>query len=198
MTLTIERSKPEEDIVEGCRKQQPKAQRMLFERCSPKMLGVCRRYIKDNAEAEQVMIGGFVKIFAKINQFKGEGCFEGWVRRIMVNEALIYIRKNKNMYLEMDISKADDEPDYHKLDEQLEADDLLKMVKKLPQGYRMVFNLYAIEGYSHKEIAAHLSINVNTSKSQLSRARKLLQQMLKEREEWENSKMVSYEKQYVR
>jgi RNA polymerase sigma-70 factor (ECF subfamily) len=171
---------------------------MLYERYSPKMLGVCRRYIKDNAEAEQVMVGGFVKIFQKINQFKGEGSFEGWVRRIMVNEALIYIRKNKNMYLEMDISMADDEPDYKKLDEQLEADDLLKMVRKLPQGYRMVFNLYAIEGYSHKEIAIQLSINVNTSKSQLSRARKLLQQMLKEREEWENNKMVSYERQYVR
>ncbi len=198
MTLIIERSKSEEDIVEGCRKQQPKAQRMLYERYSTKMLGVCRRYIRDNSEAELVMVGGFVKIFQKINQFKGEGCFEGWVRRIMVNEALIYIRKNKNMFLEMDISKADDEPDYQKLDEQLEADDLLKMVKKLPQGYRMVFNLYAIEGYSHKEIALQLGINVNTSKSQLSRARKLLQQMLKEREEWENSKMVSYEKQYAR
>jgi len=162
------------------------------------MLGVCRRYIKDNAEAEQVMVGGFVKIFQKMNQFKGEGSFEGWVRRIMVNEALIYIRKNKNMYLEMDISKADDEPDYQMMDERLEAEDLLAIVRKLPEGYRMVFNLYAIEGYSHKEIAEELGINVNTSKSQLSRARKLLQQLLKVREEWENNKLLRYEGQYAR
>lgn len=198
MTLIIERSKSEEGIIEGCRKQQPLAQRMLYDRFSPKMLGICRRYINDNAEAEQVMVGGFIKIFQKISQYKGEGCFEGWVRRIMVNESLIYIRKNKHMYLEMDISKADDEPDYQMMDERLEAEDLLAIVRKLPEGYRMVFNLYAIEGYSHKEIAEELGINVNTSKSQLSRARKLLQQLLKVREEWENNKLLRYEGQYAR
>lgn len=192
MTLIIQRSKPEEDLIAGCRKGKPQAQRMLYERYASKMLGVCKRYVRDGSEAEQVMIGGFVKIFQKIDQFKGEGCFEGWVRRIMVNESLIYLRKNKYMYLETDITEVQ-EPDYDDMETYLEAEDLLAMVQQLPVGYRMVFNLYAIEGYSHKEIADQLGINVNTSKSQLSRARKQLQKLLKEREEWENSKIMSYE-----
>ena len=192
MTLIIQRSKPEDDIVEGCRKQQASAQRKLYERHSGKMLGVCKRYIRDNSEAEQVMVGGFVKIFQKIDQFKGDGSFEGWVRRIMVNESLIYLRKNKYMYLETDITEAE-EPNYNDMSSYLEAEDLLAIIQHLPAGYRMVFNLYAIEGYSHKEIAAQLDINVNTSKSQLSRARKQLQKLLKEREDWENSKIHNYE-----
>ena len=192
MTLIIQRSKPEEELIAGCRKKEQLAQRHLYERFSGKMLGICKRYIRDAGEAEQVMVGGFVKIFQKIDQFKSEGRFEGWVRRIMVNESLIYLRKNKYMYLEMDIAEAE-EPDYETLSTQLDADDLLKIVQQLPAGYRMVFNMYAIEGYSHKEIAEALDINVNTSKSQLSRARKQLQKMLKEREDWENAKMFSYE-----
>jgi len=192
MTLIIQRSKSEEDIIKGCRKQQSNAQRLLFERHSGKMLGVCKRYVRDASEAELVMVGGFVKIFQKIDQFKGEGSFEGWVRRIMVNESLIYLRKNKYMYLESDITEVE-EPDYEEMANYLEAEDLLAIVQQLPAGYRMVFNLYAIEGYSHKEIAERLDINVNTSKSQLSRARKQLQKLLKEREDWENSKLLQYE-----
>ena len=111
MTLIIQKSKSEEGIIKGCRKQQSNAQRLLFERYSGKMLGICKRYVRDASEAELVMVGGFVKIFQKIDQFKGEGSFEGWVRRIMVNESLIYLRKNKYMYLESDITEVE-EPDY--------------------------------------------------------------------------------------
>lgn len=153
---------------------------MLYERFAPKMLGVCFRYIHDRTEAEHVMIGGMVKVFEKLVQYQGEGSFEGWVRRIMVNESLMYIRKHKNMSLEVEVDKAEFEPDYHALENSLEAADLLGLIAGLPVGYRTVFNLYAIEGYNHKEIAEMLDINENTSKSQLSRARKYLQSRLYE------------------
>lgn len=193
MRLKIQRSKTEEDLVKGCRDNKSLAQRLVYERYAGKMLALCLRYIRDHSEAEEVMIGGFTKVFSKIDQFKGDGSFEGWIRKIMVNESLIYLRKNKSMYLEVDIGEADREPDFQNLETSLEAEDLMKMIQELPVGYRTVFNLYAIEGFSHKEIAAQLGININTSKSQLSRARKILQKMLVERENWMESKMVSYE-----
>lgn len=136
-------------------------------------------------EAEDVMVAAFTKIFERVNQFKNEGSFEGWIRRIMVNESLTYLRKNKSMYVETDIEAAEREPDYTKLENQLEADDLLKLIGELPAGYRIVFNLYAMDGYSHKEIADQLGISENTSKSQLSRARIFLQKRLLELENLE-------------
>lgn len=146
------------------------------------MYALCCRYVKDRMEAEDVLVIAFTKIFERIGQYKGEGSFEGWIRRVMVNESLTYLRKNKNMYLETDIEAASREPDYQQLENQLEADDLLKLIEELPTGYRMVFNLYAIDGYTHQEIADQLGISENTSKSQLSRARALLQRRLLEQE----------------
>lgn len=178
--LRINKSNSEEALLRDCRKGKSSAQHVLYERFAPRMLGVCFRYIHDRDEAEHVMIGGMVKVFEKIEQYHGEGSFEGWVRRIMVNESLMYIRKNKNMSLEVEVEKADFEPDYTNLETHLEAEDLLKLIAQLPVGYRTVFNLYAIEGYNHKEIAEMLEINENTSKSQLSRARKYLQNRLHE------------------
>lgn len=131
-------------------------------------------------EAEDILITSFTKIFERVDQFKGDGSFEGWIRRIVVNESLTFLRRNRSMYLETDIEQVDREPDYTQLDNQLEAEDLLKMIQELPPGYRVVFNMYAIDGYSHKEIADHLGISENTSKSQLSRARTYLQKMLAE------------------
>ncbi|MEM9856065.1 MAG: RNA polymerase sigma factor [Bacteroidota bacterium] len=177
MTLKITESE-EHLLIENCRKKDQKAQKEVFNKYASKMLGICNRYLRDFNQAEDVMIGGFVKVFDKIEQYKGDGSFEGWVRRIMVNEALTFIRKNKNMYLEVDIEAADREPDYGTLSNVLEANDLLKLVHDLPTGYRTVFNMYAIEGYSHKEIAKQLGVSENTSKSQLSRARVLLQKQL--------------------
>lgn len=175
----------ETELIEGCKMGHRQAQKLLYDQFSGKMYALCCRYIKDRMEAEDVMVGAFTKIFERIDQFKYEGSFEGWIRRVMVNESLTYLRKNKSMYLETDIEAADREPDYAKLDSQLEAEDLLKLIGELPGGYRIVFNLYALDGYSHKEIADQLGISENTSKSQLSRARTFLQKRLIEMEQYE-------------
>lgn len=168
----------DKNLLDGCRRHDRHAQRFLFEYFSPRMLGLCCRYIKDKMEAEDVMVMAFTKVFDRIRQFKGDGSFEGWIRRIMVNESLTYLRRNKNMYLETDIEVAEREPDFNHLESALDAEDLVKMISELPSGYRIVFNLYAIDGYSHQEIAAQLGISENTSKSQLSRARAHLQRRL--------------------
>ena len=182
MRLQIHRAK-ENDWIEGCKRQNRDAQRTIYEFYSGKMYSLCCRYIKDKMEAEDILVVSFTKIFNRIDQFKGEGSFEGWLRRIIVNEALTYLRKNKSMYLETDIEVADREPNFESLENQLEAEDLLKMIEGLPTGYRIVFNLYAIDGFSHQEIADQLGISESTSKSQLSRARGLLQKRLLEMEQ---------------
>jgi len=178
MMLRLQKSLTEETLIKGCRKGDGRAQKHMFERYAPRMLTVCRRYITDNDQAEDVMLVAWVKVFERMQQFKGEGSFEGWLRRIMVNESLTWLRKNKQMYLHTDLDEADRSPDLSVLENHLEAEDIMKMVQQLPAGYRTVFNLYAIEGYSHKEIAKTLDITENTSKSQLSRARTHLQKLL--------------------
>jgi RNA polymerase sigma factor (sigma-70 family) len=182
MEFQIYRAKDVE-LIEGCRRQDRQAQKHLYDQYASKFYALCCRYIKDKMEAEDVLITAFTKILNRIDQYTGEGNFEGWMRKVVVNDALSYLRKHKNMYLETDISAADYEPDYDKLENQLEAEDLLKMIESLPTGYRIVFNLYAIEGYSHKEIGEQLGISENTSKSQLSRARAALQKCLMESEQ---------------
>lgn len=181
MGFKIYRAK-ETEWIEACKRQDSRAQKHLYEHYSAKMYALCCRYIPSKMEAEDVLITAFTKLFERIDQFKGEGSFEGWVRRIIVNESLTYLRRNKNMYLETEIEAVDREPDFAKLENSLEAEDLMKLISQLPTGYRMVFNLYAIDGYSHKEIAEQLGISENTSKSQLSRARALLQKHLVELE----------------
>lgn len=178
--LSIEKSQTEDQLIDGCRRQKAKSQKALYEKMSGKMLGVCIRYLHDREESEHVMIGAMVKVFKKIDQYSGNGSFEGWVRRIVVNECLMYIRKNRAMSLAVDIEELHQQPDVEKLQYQLETEDLMRLIGELPVGYRTVFNLYAIEGYNHAEIAKQLGINENTSKSQLSRARKLLQNRLAE------------------
>ena len=172
----------ETELIEGCRRNERAAQEALYEKMAGKMLSLCCRYIKGRMEAEDVLVTSFTKVFDRIDQFKGEGSFEGWVRKIVVNESLSYLRKNKSMYLETDLEAADREPDLDNRNNHLEAEDLLKLVAELPAGYRIVFNMYAIDGYAHKEIAAQLGISENTSKSQLSRARSYLQNKLLELE----------------
>ena len=157
------------------------------------MFSVCRRYVMQLQEAEDILVCGFTKVFQKLDQYKGQGSFEGWVRRIMVNECLTFIRRNKSMYLEVEIEKASREPDFQKLSDQLEVEDLEKMIDRLPMGYKTVFNLYAIEGFSHKEIAEKLGISENTSKSQLSRARVHLQRLLLNVEQSMNEKLIRNE-----
>jgi RNA polymerase sigma factor (sigma-70 family) len=150
------------------------AQEQLFAQHSPKMLGVCRQYVKDLHHAEDLMLQGFLKVFTNLQKFKNEGSFEGWIRRIMVNTCLSYLRK-KNL-----VDLSDEEYIFNDAaTESLEntsLEDIQKLIDKLPNGYKMVFNLFAIEGYKHSEIAAQLDISESTSKSQLFKARKLLQE----------------------
>lgn len=140
------------------------------------MFGICRRYVKNEQDAEDVMLGGFLKIFTKIDQYTGSGNFEGWMKRIMVNESLMFLRKH-NMNLSVEISdhqiSISPEAESH-----LQTKELLSLLDKLPVGYRTIFNLYAIEGYKHHEIADKLGISINTSKSQLIKARKKLKEYL--------------------
>lgn len=182
MEFTIYRAK-EDELIQGCLRRDRVAQQRLFDLYSAKMYGICYRYVHDSMQAEDILVTAFTRIFEKINQFKGEGSFEGWIRRIVVNESLAHLRKVRSMlYVETDIESAYHEPDAQKLSTELEAEDLMKMISQLPDGYKIVFNMYAIDGYSHKEIAEHLGISENTSKSQLSRARVFLQKLLSESE----------------
>lgn len=169
----------ETQLVKGLLRNEERAQRQVYEKYASKMLGVCMRYVVDTMAAEDVLMEGFMRVFGKIEQYKGEGSLEGWIRRIMVNEALGYLRLSKKIEV-VDLEEVQMHPNYLMADQQLEEDELLKMIGQLPDGYRTVFNLYAIEGYSHNEISVMLGISESTSKSQLHRARTALQRLLSE------------------
>lgn len=171
----------ESTLVEKCKKGDPRAQRALFERFAPRMLSVCLRYSKETEIAEDVLQDAFVKVFTKLENFKGDGSLEGWIRRIVVNTALDQIRKDVKFREDV----AVDDVGYRLEQQMFQGDalleeDLLRMISAMPDGYRVVFNMFAIEGYSHKEIAEGLGISENTSKSQYSRARAYLQTKLKD------------------
>lgn len=167
-----------DSLFEGCRRGDRKAQENLYKTLASRMMGVCMRYAKDTFEAEDVLQMGFVKVFQKISDFRGEGSFEGWIRRIMVNTAIESYRKNlRNLNL-VDIDEVYDQPQNTFDMSGLELKDLLKLVQQLSNGYRLVFNMYVIEGYSHKEIAKLLGITEGASKSQLSRARAILKEKI--------------------
>ncbi len=159
------------------------AQRKLFEKYAPKMMGVCLRYTRDVEQAEDVMQDAFVKVFTKLDKYSGEGSLEGWVRRIMVNTALDHIRRNTkfNANVSMDDVEYKVESDSDALGSLME-EDLLKLIQEMPDGYRTVFNMFAIEGYSHKEIGEQLGVSENTSKSQYSRAKAYLRMKVEELE----------------
>ncbi|HEX8016553.1 MAG TPA: RNA polymerase sigma factor [Flavobacterium sp.] len=149
------------------------AQQQIYSRFSPKMLSVCRQYIKDIQLAEDVMITAFMKVFTNLKNFEHKGSFEGWIRRIMVNECISYLRVQKKVRFVED--EFFTEESFNEIDSQFTIDQIQFLIDALPDGYKMVFNLYAIEGYKHNEIAKMLGINEGTSKSQLSHARKMLQ-----------------------
>ena len=162
-------------LVKECAKGNSKAQRVLFDKFAPKMMAVCLRYVRNGQEAEDVIQDAFVKIFQKIGEFKMEGSLEGWVRRIIVNTALDSIRKNKKLLDDVAVDDVHYKVGYtdHQFDN-MQVDVLMKLINEMPDGYRVVFNMFAIEGYSHKEIADTLGVTENTSKSQFSRARAFL------------------------
>lgn len=169
----------DDELVRGCVANDPKAQKLLFEQFSRKMMGVCIRYADRREEAEDMLQNGFIKVFEKIDTFKGTGSLEGWIRKIIVNESLTYIRKNKQMKMNVDIENAKYMiPGQNHIGDTVNEKDLLRIIQQLPVGFRTVFNLFAIEGYSHKEIAEQLGITEGTSKSQYSRARTHLQKMI--------------------
>lgn len=153
-----------------------KAQHDIYSMFAPKMLSVCRLYIKDLQHAEDLMLTGFMKVFTSIKNFENKGSFEGWIRRIMVNECLSQIRTNKKIQFIDDENDLKDGLD--EIESNLGIDEIQNAIDSLPEGYKMVFNLYVIEGYKHKEIAEMLGINEGTSKSQLSNARKVLQDQI--------------------
>ena len=155
------------------------AQQQIYAKFSSKMLSVCRQYIKDMHHAEDVMITGFMKVFTQLKNFEHKGSFEGWMRRIMIYECIDFLRVKKNMFNHQDIENvvvSENESVYEM--EDFSTDDIQNLIDNLPDGYRIVFNLYAVEGYKHQEIAQMLNISEGTSKSQLSHARKVLQQQL--------------------
>ncbi|SHJ47056.1 RNA polymerase sigma factor [Pseudozobellia thermophila] len=154
------------------------AQQRLYEKYAPIMLSVCRRYVKDLQFAEDVMVTGFVKVFKNLESYRGDGSFEGWVRKIMVRESISYLRKHQfvvfdNCVFEEAALQVDKE-------DPLDVEYIQHLIDALPEGYRTVFVLYAVEGYKHQDIAQILGIAESTSKSQLSKARKWLQEKLKQ------------------
>ena len=149
----------------------------MYDKYSPKMLSVCRQYIKDLHFAEDVMISGFVKVFKNMGHFRYEGSFEGWIRKIMVRECITYLRKSKPVIFDDEVCERASvhvNTDISLLD----MEEIQLLIDALPSGYKMVFVLYALEGYKHSEIGTMLGISENTSKSQLFKARKMLQQRL--------------------
>jgi len=174
----------EEDLVKRCLKNEAKAQEEFYRRYAPKMYGVCLRFAKNNMEADDVLQEGFIKVFTNLKSFRNEGSLEGWIRRTIVNTAINIYKKNVKYQKDIEIDKAEviQNENAGPIDN-LGVEELLKLITELPAGYRMVFNLNIMEGYTHKEISTLLNISENTSKSQLSRARQTLQKKLSELQE---------------
>lgn len=168
------------DLIAAAIRKDRKAQKELFELFSPRMLGVCRWYIRCEDRAEEVMLTGFMKVFSNLKNFENKGSFEGWIRRIMVHEAISHLRKEKKFRFvkEEDLEKMENIS--VEMDSKLEAEEIQELIDTLPDGYKTVFVLFVVEGYQHKEIAEMLRISENTSRSQLFKARKMLQELVKQ------------------
>lgn len=169
----------EEQLISRCKNGRSSSQRLLYDTYAAKMFRICFRYVRNEFDSEDVLIKGFMKVFKNLDRFeyRGEGSLEGWIKRIMINESLMFLRKNNNFNL-VPSSEAQFVETEASADVNLAAEDIYALILELPTGYRTVFNLYAIEGYSHKEIANQLGISENTSKSQLSKARAALRNLL--------------------
>jgi RNA polymerase sigma-70 factor (ECF subfamily) len=169
------------EIIEGCKNNNRKFQEKLYQTFCGKMFAVCLRYAHTHEDAEDIVQEGFVKVFKNISQFRNEGSFEGWIRRIFVHTAIEIYRKNSKMFPIVELTPFRDIQNVNSnAIDNMSANELMKMVQSLSAGYRTVFNLYAIEGFTHKEIGEMLGISEGTSKSQMSRARLLLQKMIED------------------
>ena len=169
-------------LVNECLKGNSRAQKALFDKFAPKMLSVCLRYMKNPEKAEDALQDGFIKVFTNLLNFNNSGVLEGWIRRIIVNTCLDELKKNKKLLLNISVEEVEyklESNDF--VQEQMMADDLMKLIQNMPEGYRVVFNMFAIEGYAHQEIATQLGISESTSKSQYLRARAYLKQRIEKR-----------------
>lgn len=168
------------DLIKGCLENDRRMQQELYNRFAPKMYGVCLRYTGNADDAQDVLQDGFVKVFRKLDSFRSEGSFEGWIRRVFVNTAIEHFRRKHYMQPVTEREENTLESKTLTALDGLSEKDILKLVQQLAPGYRAVFNLYVVEGYSHKEIGEILDITEGTSKSQLSRAKVILQDMIKQ------------------
>ncbi len=169
----------ERDLIEGCLAGNRRMQEALYSRFSPRMYAVCLRYAGSSEEAEDILQEGFIKIFKKMDSYRGDGSFEGWIRRIFVNTAIEHFRRKRYLMPVTEKEENTLEGKYTSALDDLGAKDLMALVQELSPGYRTVFNMYVVEGYTHKEIAEILGISEGTSKSQLSRAKVILQEMVR-------------------
>ena len=168
-------------IIEQCKRNERNAQNALFRMYAPVLKSICLRYMKSEVDAEDVLVKGFYKIFSNIKAYSGLGSFEGWMKRIVINECLMLLRKNHNFNLTIPIEDVPGHRLKIESEDLLTYDEIIKLLDDLPTGYRTIFNMYVIEGYKHREIADQLGISINTSKSQLILARKKLQKLLKKK-----------------
>ena len=174
----------ENELIQLAVENNRQAQQQIYTKFSPKMLSVCRQYIKDIHQAEDIMITAFMKVFTNLKNFQHKGSFEGWIRRIMVNECISFIRVEKKLKYSEEENYV--EESFNNIESQFSIADIQYLIDSLPDGYKMVLNLYAIEGYKHQEIASMLGINEGTSKSQLSHARKMLQGQINKLKNYSN------------
>ncbi len=175
------------EIVEGCILGNAKAQKLLYDKYSSKLFGICMRYASSEAEAYDMLQDGCIKIYGSFKSFNASGSLGGWICRIMVNTCLDTLRRNKKLRNQVQVEEVRNMEHYDaSVLSQIRTDDILMHVQRLPDGYRTVFNMFAIEGYSHKEIATHLGVTENTSKSQYRKARLQLMEWITEQEEYIN------------
>jgi RNA polymerase sigma factor (sigma-70 family) len=169
----------EEDLINRCLNNEARAQEDFYRRFAPKMYGVCMRFAKNQMKADDILQEGFIKVFTNLKSFRNEGSLEGWVRKTIVNTAINLYKKNLKHQKDTDIEQAEVVQNFEQSSlDKISVQELMDIIRDLPTGYRVVFNLNVIEGYSHKEISRLLEISENTSKSQLSRARQALQKKL--------------------
>jgi len=168
-------------ILEGCRGGRSSSQRELYELLAPKMLALCLRYMDSRDDAEDILQDGFVTLFSKLDTYSGEGSFEGWARKIFVNTALMSLRRNDALKMSADLDTVMEvRSDLANQIQNIGYKELTRMISSLPAGYRAVFNMYVVEGYSHREISEELGISEATSRTQLMRARAMLQEKIKD------------------
>lgn len=168
----------DDELIEGCLRGDRKLQKALYEKYASRMLGVCLRYAEHREEAEDMLQEGFIKVFHSISTYEKRGSFEGWIRRVMVFTSINIYKSRLRNYKEEQMTEYFDEPVNETIIDRLSAKEIVALIQQLPEGYRIIFNLFAVEGYTHKEIAEELGIAIGTSKSQFARARGYLQQLI--------------------